>query len=164
MEDSAITTLITRESVISKLKTDKEEYTVFTTEFSNGAECDSRKYQSIIKFTKYKKVLWTSDANNITDALSNHVALIKMAIKHSILSWSLDLLETCKPKQVIENLHQQKVYSKKHTFNSAFTSKLFKAERINASKSEIEINSKIFAAFIAALTIGLLSFGLSFNE
>lgn len=164
MEDLAITTLINRESVISKFKTDKEEYTVFTTELTRGAECNSKKFQSIIKFTKYKKILWTSDAHNITDALSNHVALIKMAIKHSILSWNLFLFEACKPKQVIESLHQQKVYSKGHTFISAFTSKLFKAERINATKSEIEITSKIFAAFITALTIGLLSFGLSFNE
>lgn len=164
MKDLAITTLITRESVISKFKTDKEEYTVFTTEFTNSAECGSRKYQSIIKFTKYKKILWTSDAHNITDALSNHVALIKMAIKHSILSWNMHLFEACKPIQIIKNLHQQKVYSKEDTFISAFTSKLFKAERINASKSEVEIDSKIFAAFIAALTLGLLSFGLSFNE
>ena len=164
MENFAVTTLITRKSVISKFKTDKEKYTVFTTELTKDAECNSRKYQSIIKFTKYKKILWSSDAHNITDALSNHVALIKMAIKHSILSWNLHLFEACKPKQAIENLHQQKVHSKEHTFISAFTSKLFKAERINASKSGIEINSKILAAFVAALTIGLLSFGLDFNE
>lgn len=164
MENLAINTLITRESVISKFETDKEQYTVFTTALTNSAECDSKKYQSIIKFTKYKKILWSSDADNITDALSNHLGLIKMAIKHSILSWNLHLFETCKPKQSIQNLHQQKVTSKEHTFISTFTSKLFKAERINASKSEIEINLKKFAAFIAVLTLGLLSLGLSFNE
>lgn len=164
MENLAITTLITRESVISKFKTDNDEYTVFTTEFGNTSTANNRKYQSIIKFTKYKKILWTSHALNITDALLNHIALIKMATKHSILSWNMNLLEACKPMQIVELLHQQKVYSKEHTFISSFANQLFKAVGINATKSEIEINSKLVAAFLAAFTFGVLSFGLSLND
>ena len=164
MKNLAITTLITRESVISKFKTDKDEYTVFTTEFGNTSTANNRKYQSIIKFTKYKKILWTSHAISITDALLNHIALIKMAAKHSILSWNMHLLEACKPIQIIESLHQQKLHSKEHTFISAFASQLFKAVGINATKSEIEVNSKLVAAFLAAFTFGMLSFGLTLND
>lgn len=159
-----ISSLVTCESVISKFKTAEEEYTVFTIKLSSVPGHVTKKYQSIIKIAKYKKILWTAYADNITDALLNHIALSKMAMTYSALSWNAGLMNACKPIQIIENLHQQNVYAKEHSFISLFACKSLKAAGLNPANSEMGITPQVIAIFAALFAMLLLSFKLSLND
>lgn len=145
-------TLITDDSIISKFQAHKESYTVFTTQSSTNKS----KYQSFIRFSKYKKILWNLYADNTTDAVINHIALIGMANQHSVLHWSAMFLEEGKSTQFVEALHQKRIFAKDNTFNSNFTHRLFKAAGISAINTDLKTDIKTIAAIISVFVLGFL--------
>lgn len=131
--DTEDATLITDDSIITMFKAYKEDYTVFTTQ----SKVNEFKYQSIIKFSKYNKTLWNLYANNTTDAVVNHIALVDLANEYAVLHWNEKLLEAGKFAQHVKSLHEKRIFAKDNTFNSPFTHRLFKAAGINATHSNL---------------------------
>lgn len=129
-------TLITGDSIISKFKAYKENYTVFTTQ----SIANNSKYQSFVRFSKYNKILWNLYATNTTDAVINHIALVDMAKQHTVLHWNEKLVEAGKQTLVVDALHAKNIFAKDNTLNSPFTHKLFKAAGINGKHSSLALD------------------------
>lgn len=152
-------TLITDDSIISKFQAHKEGYTVFTTQSSTNKS----KYQSFIRFSKYKKILWNLDANNTTDAVVNHIALVDLANKHTVLHWNEKLVEAGKQTQLVEALHAKNIFAKDNTFNSTFTHGLFKAAGIKATHSSLAFDITIIVLGVAASMFLVWAIGWALN-
>ena len=152
-------TLITDDSIISKFKAYKESYTVFTTR----SQASEFKYQSIIKFSKYNKILWNLYATNTTDAVINHIALVNLANQHSVLHWNAKLLEAGKLTQFVEALRAKNIFAKDNTFNSTFTHKLFKAASINATHSNLASDITTIVLGVTASMFAVAAIGWAFN-
>jgi len=150
MKPMHISTYITADSIITKLRKHNDEYTLFTTRSGTSM------FKTIIKFTKYRKVLWTLEADSTTDAVIKHIALFNMANDHSILHWSTKLLDEDKVKQLAETI---KIKAKDNTLYSAFTSKLLKAAGMDATRIGMATNFDKLTELIAALAAVILIIG-----
>jgi hypothetical protein len=160
MKSSNIKTFFTSNSILSKLNAYNTAYTVFTMDCKH----DDSKHQSIIKFTEYQRKLWTLYALDTKEAVINHVALVNMARKHSLLTWNEKILQQSKPLQQVEALHQQKVIAKNNSFISSYSKKLFETTGLNATHSEIENDNKIIMVCIAAFALAILNFWIVYYD
>ena len=160
MKNPTVTTFFTSNSILSKLNAYNTEYSVFTMDY----KLNGNRYQSTIKFAQNNKTLWTLDAFDTEEALANHITLVNMARKNSVLTWNEKILEQSKPLQQVEALHKQKIVAKKNSFICSYSNKLFEATDLNATHSEIENDNKIAKSFIAALALASLGFWITCND
>lgn len=149
-----ISTIIAADSIITKFRAHNEEYTLFTGE--NG----TNKYKTnIIKFSDYKNVLWTVEADTTIGAAVTHVALFNMANEHSVLQWNEKIFDANKHKQIVDALKLKNAlaFAKDNTLNSAFTSHLCKAAGMDLTHTEMEMSNSKIIGWIAGFAIVLLT-------
>jgi len=150
-------THITNKSILTKVKASYKHISIFT--MTSGSKDNEYVTVSRINDAEVKNpIILEVTANNVTDALMNHIALTKAVLEEDFLGLTVEHLKQYCSLYVVETLNKMGIHPMADSFNTPFTKQLL-AKTIAYGAEEISaLNDQKYTKYAIAALIAFFTF------